>query len=83
MINWKKEKDSYLGNPAEADFDIEKQCLQVNQMQDQLCEKINGNLKVEKRIFSRIEQIDYFVQDLYSKLARMQEQAVQMGTFTY
>lgn len=41
-------------------------------MQDQLCERINGNLGVEKRIFSRIEQIDYVVQDLYSKLTRMQ-----------
>jgi hypothetical protein len=54
MINWKKEDENRGSQTMLTDVDIEKGYKEVNEMQDQLCDRINGNLKIEKKIFARI-----------------------------
>lgn len=54
MVNWKKEDEERASQTYITDTDIMRGYKEVNEMQDLLCNKINGNLKVEKKIFARI-----------------------------
>lgn len=48
-------------------------------MQDQLCDRINGNLKVERKIFARLEDVDQRVREAYDKIYLVQDIALKMG----
>lgn len=62
-----------------SEVDIESGYRQLNQMQDKLCGRINGNLKTEKQIFARIEDLEESMRNAHEILEHIQEQALKLG----
>lgn len=56
MVNWAGQgyRESRGAQTQLSEVDIEGGYREINVMQDNLCDRINGNLKVEKKIFARI-----------------------------
>ena len=68
QVKYSKEVQTVL-----TEVDIEAGYRQLNKMQDHLCDRINGNLKVEKKIFAHLENLDERLNQAYERIRRVQQ----------
>ncbi len=79
LVNWGKETYSRGCQTSLTEVDIQNGYRELNLMQDNLCDRINGNLKTEKQIFSRIQDIEEKMRFVHEVLYQVQEEASRLG----